>query len=266
MPAENPIPGAVSLVIAITGHRDLHPDDIPALQAKIQEILENLKQKHTPTPLLLCSGLAEGADRVAARAAQAASVPYVAVIPMPEHLYRGEFTGEASLVEFETLFKDAARRLVLPLAAGATLEQVADPGPARGLQHDRLGQFLVNNSQILIAVWDKRRNQKPGGASAVVAMKLGESRQSGRLADSRANSGGVVPSTRFWRAVSRTPPCRPATTTGSRLRAAQPKPTSKPSTNCSISTTPTSPASGSSSRPGPPKAGSSCLKAPTPPG
>jgi len=31
----------------------------------------------------------------------------------------------------------------------------------------------VHNSQILIAVWDKRRNGKPGGASAVVVMKLG---------------------------------------------------------------------------------------------
>jgi hypothetical protein len=78
--------GSVSLVVAVTGHHELDDDDIPRYAAEIRLILGELKQKYPSTPLLLLSGLAEGADRIAVRVAREKeiAVPYVAILPMPE--------------------------------------------------------------------------------------------------------------------------------------------------------------------------------------
>jgi hypothetical protein len=187
------VPGAVSLVVAVTGHRDLHREDFDDLEMDVRGILAELRGKYPNTPLLMLSGLAEGADRIAVRAANVSAVPYVAVLPMPEHLYRADFETEESDSEFEQLLNGAVRRIVLPPAAGASLDDIACPGDSRDLQYERLGEFLVNYSQILIAIWDRKRTGRKGGTSEVVAMKLGEKRESGRMAVSRMNGNGIGP-------------------------------------------------------------------------
>jgi len=187
------IPGNVSLVIAITGHRDLNRDDYKELEEEVGEIFKGLCKQYPKTPLLLLSGLAEGADSIAARAAKAASIPYIAVLPMPLKVYRTDFKSEASDDDFQKLLDGAERYITLPLAEGSTLEKIAEHGPARDTQYERLGEFLVNYSQILIAIWDKKRIGKKGGASDVVAMKLGQKRESGRMAIARMNGNGAGP-------------------------------------------------------------------------
>jgi len=193
MPSNSPIPVAVSLVIAITGHRDLYREDFASIEAEIGKIFKALTGRYPKTPLLLLSGLAEGADRIAVRAANTASIPYMAVLPMREDIFRTDFESEASDSEFIEQLNGAVRRIVLPVAEGSTLEEIAHPGPARDLQYERLGEFLVNYSQILIAIWDKKRTGKKGGTGDVVAMKLGEKRESGRMALSRMNGNGAGP-------------------------------------------------------------------------
>jgi hypothetical protein len=195
MPSNDPISGTVSLVIAATGHRDLHRQDYEDLEKEVGKIFTDLHKKYPTTPLLLLSGLAEGADRIVVRAAKAASFPiqYVAVLPMREDLYCKDFESEASRVEFEELLNGAQRYIVLPFAEGSTLGEIVHPGSARDLQYERLGEFLVNYSQVLIAIWDKKRTGKKGGTSEVVAMKLGEKRESGRLAIARMNGNGAGP-------------------------------------------------------------------------
>jgi hypothetical protein len=166
MASDSPLPGKVSLVIAITGHRDLHPEDLGSLEAEVGKIFKDMRDAYPKTPLLLLSGLAEGADRLAVRAARAASVPYMAVLPMPEDLYRKDFGTSESISEFEEQWNNTNRRLVLPLLEASRAE-VADQGPARDLQYLRLGEFLVNYSQIMIAIWDKKRT---GSAAASRAL------------------------------------------------------------------------------------------------
>ena len=185
--------GTVSLVIAVTGHRDLHPDDAGGFEDGIGKTFASLRRSYPNTPLLLLSGLAEGGDRIAVRAALKAEVPYIAVLPMPVALYRQEFTSEASDAEFEDLRQGARRSIELPLAGNSTLDDVSRPGPARDGQYESLGRFLVEYSQILIAIWDQDRNATRGGTSQVVALKLREEPPSGRLAFSRINAEGAGP-------------------------------------------------------------------------
>ncbi len=182
--------GTISLVIAVTGHRDPVAEDVPGLEAEIGGIFEELRSQYPHTPLLLLSGLAEGADRIAVRAAIQAKVPYIAVMPMPVDLYRQDFTTADSDAEFMQLRVGAERCIELPLASGATVE----PGShTRDRQYECLGRFLVQYSQILIAVWDQDRAMKTGGTSHVVAMKLREESSAGRLVFSRMNTNGAGP-------------------------------------------------------------------------
>src|ERR1022692_4482267 len=175
MPPFSSVAGQVSLVVAITGHRDLDPAHTSWYRARIGQIFSDLRQRYPETPLLLMSGLAEGADRIAVRAAIDQGISYIAVLPMPEYLYRTDFVTEASDTEFVELRERASRCLTLPLnsAADANSEDAAVRENARNAQYQALARFFVQYSQILIAIWDRDRSErKPGGTADVVMMKL----------------------------------------------------------------------------------------------
>jgi hypothetical protein len=187
-----PIVGTVSLVVAVSGHCDLYPEDTRRFEGTIREIFRDLRRKYPNTPLLLLSGLAEGADRIAVRAAITEAVSYVAVLPMSASIYRRDFTSEASDSEFEELRnRKGVRSIELPLVEHSTLEEVSRDGEARDRQYEQLGEFIVNYSQILIAVWDGVRNGRKGGTGEVVALKLRE-KTYGRIAFSWMNSNALV--------------------------------------------------------------------------
>jgi hypothetical protein len=91
------IKGTVALVIAITGHRDLFPADEPQLYEDIRQILLEEMTRYSSTPVLLLSGLAEGADRVAVRAAISLGISYMAVLPLEPDLYREDFSPRSGV-------------------------------------------------------------------------------------------------------------------------------------------------------------------------
>ena len=187
--------GTVSLVLAITGHRDLYEADVPGFEDEIRKIFQKLKTAYRNTPLLLLSGLAEGADQIAVRVAQEKDidVPYVAILPLPEDLYRTDFTTEASDLEFSRLCRGALRCISLPLVPGITPEMAAVKGSARDRQYERLGEYLVRYSQILIAIHDPDRARKPGGTADVVGLKLQRDSRSRRIFRARMNAEGAGP-------------------------------------------------------------------------
>jgi hypothetical protein len=168
------IEGKVSLVLAITGHRDLDPDDYSRLEVQIGNVFIELGEKYPATPLLLLSGLAEGADRIAVRAAKAKAIPYIAVLPMRVDIYREDFESPSSKAEFDELLSGADRCVELQSDDKFTPGETEPLKEARDEQYVRLGRYLVQYSQILIAIWDGNRTTKPGGTSHVVAMKLRE--------------------------------------------------------------------------------------------
>ena len=59
----------IHLILGITGHRDIPQEDVDKLKEKIKDIFNELKSKYPHTPFLLLTPLAEGADRIAAKAA-----------------------------------------------------------------------------------------------------------------------------------------------------------------------------------------------------
>ena len=170
----------------------MNRNEFDEVEKQVRSIFKKLHGKYEHTPVLLLSGLAEGADRVAVRAAVAEKVSYVAVLPMPEEVYIGDFATEHSRTEFKHMLRGAARTIVLPIHHTATIDDICIEGAARDKQYEMLGEFLVRYSQILVAVWDGIKNGPAGGTSDVVAMKLRE-KAVGHMWLSRVNSNGAGP-------------------------------------------------------------------------
>ncbi|GLW70366.1 hypothetical protein Kpho02_26650 [Kitasatospora phosalacinea] len=138
-------------VIAVTGHLDLSPATARAVRAALDALL-------SPYPageLTGVSCLAPGADTLFADAVLARGGRLVAVLPGPSH--PGPRATAAERTAFERLLAAAHRVLVLPATR-------LDPA-AYVAANDRLLQL----ADRLVAVWDGRPGNGPGGTADMVA-------------------------------------------------------------------------------------------------
>lgn len=154
------------IVVGVTGHRDIPAEDVAALEAACGDFFGRLRRQYPATPLRLLSMLAEGADRIAARAALRMQVGLIAPLPLPAGDYLDDFTTDASRREFEELLASADRSFVV---AGGPLPA---PHAARPECYARAGAFIVRNCEILLALWDGGTSGKEGGTDQIVEFKL----------------------------------------------------------------------------------------------
>ncbi len=112
----------------------------------------------------LVSSLAEGADRLAARAALDAAFALDVVLPCPSSIYGETFADDASRGEFDALMASARGRLVLPLA-GKPEQSVQDRLPR---SYESAGLTMLAQSDILVAVWDGKPADGRGGTGQIV--------------------------------------------------------------------------------------------------
>ena len=160
------------LVIGVTGHRDLRDEDQKPLKAHVRQIFTELRNRYPSTPLILLSGLAEGADRLVAEVALEKGARLIAPLPLPKALYEEDFLTQASRDEFNHLLQQAEYWLELPLLKVAPEEEVCQTDMARDEQYAQLGAYLVLHSQLLIALWDGVYTDQVGGTSQVVEFCL----------------------------------------------------------------------------------------------
>jgi hypothetical protein len=165
-----PQPYSVPLIIGITGHRDLRPHDVPALETEVAGIVRSLRDRCPNTPLVIYSALAEGADQLAARVALAEGAQLVAVLPMPQPMYEQDFQDAGSLDAFRSLLAQAVR--VEVARPDAEVAAMAGGPSGRDLLYVHVGAWIVQHSQVLIALWDGTTNGKPGGTAEVVRYRL----------------------------------------------------------------------------------------------
>jgi hypothetical protein len=148
----------LSLVIGVTGHRDVAAADEAPLRAAFGRVIDELSRACPHTPLLVLSGLAAGADAVAAEEAIARNIPVMAVLPMPVAEYERDFSPD-QLARFHTLLQASARVVVA--------SQVRENG------YVATGRFIAQYSHLVVAFWDGRTGRGAGGTADVVAMRLG---------------------------------------------------------------------------------------------
>jgi hypothetical protein len=158
----------VPLVIGVTGHRDLRPDEMPGVRQRVRDLFEDLRDRYPTRKLRILTPLAEGADRLVAKVAVELGVEISVVMPMPREIYYTEFSGEESIAEFDALYDQAHEVFDLPVARNGTIESISHPGRARDLQYAQSGVFLSAHCHILLAVWDGKTSGQLGGTGQVV--------------------------------------------------------------------------------------------------
>jgi len=117
-----------------------------------------------PPVVTLISSLAEGADRIAARAALEAGFALDVVLPCPAPIYAQTFVDDASRADFASLSARARATLILPLAGDS-----AAPLDARlPATFEAAGLTTLALSDILVAVWDGKPAEGRGGTGQIV--------------------------------------------------------------------------------------------------
>ena len=159
---------SVPLVVAVTGHRDLLPAEIPAIRQRVRAFLEDLRSQSPDRDILLMSPLAEGADRLAAEEALALDLPLTVILPMPRDEYVEDFATAESRARFDSLCASATDTFELPLTPGNTVALIRGQGPNRSRQYAQAGVFLSAHCHILLALWDGNESDSLGGTAQVV--------------------------------------------------------------------------------------------------
>ncbi|MFN7054833.1 hypothetical protein [Hyphomonas sp.] len=150
-------------VLGVSGHRlnQLAAGDLPALSAAIASIL-GACERGVPgsASWTLVSALAEGTDRIAARAALARSWRLIAPLPFPRSRYIEDFETDASRAEFDALCAAAEDVVIAPDPEGT------------GDGYTAVGRETVRRADALIAVWKGAPPAGPGGTAHVISDML----------------------------------------------------------------------------------------------
>ncbi|MCA9736655.1 MAG: hypothetical protein KC645_03440 [Gemmatimonadetes bacterium] len=157
--------GPAPLTVGVTGHRRLAAlpaEDRTRLEAVLADLLEGLADP-TALPPVLVSPLAEGADRLAARTALDAGYRLVVLLPFAAADYERDFADDASVRTFRSLLARSTRTSVVE-GSGA--------GSARSAGYERLGDALIGQVDVVLALWDGAAERGPGGTGQVVRRAL----------------------------------------------------------------------------------------------
>lgn len=155
----------VRIVIGVTGHRKL--DNQPALTDAIQSAIHSIRQmgphlKNTPLPLCILSPLAEGTDRLVAR--EVLHVPGAvleAILSMEKNDYMQDFETGESKREFEELLSKSRNIRTLP-STNSRVEA-----------YEQAGRYMVDQCDVLIAIWDGKASTGRGGTKEIVQYARG---------------------------------------------------------------------------------------------
>ena len=161
--------GARGLVIGVTGHRDLDPDD-PRLRKTVARELERLSAAAEGTCPVVLSCLAEGADRLVALVGlEILGAGLVAALPMAPDDYRRDFSSADSRRQFDELLA-AARRVIV--VGNEVSPEGGFQGSARTRRYALAGAYVVEHCDVLIALWDGRPARGIGGTGQLVGWML----------------------------------------------------------------------------------------------
>jgi len=150
------------LRVGVTGHRVLPVD--PALGEQVRCALRRARgsvpsSAATPLCMAVISPLAEGADRLVAREAlDDQDAVLIVPLPLPVDDYINDFAADDSKRAFKGLLARAREVVLLPKAE------------AREDAYQNVADYLVEQCDILIALWDGHPARGQGGTAEVVAL------------------------------------------------------------------------------------------------
>ena len=150
------------LIVGAVGHRPnrLPPAELPRIETELDAALVMLQGTRQSSHCMLVSGLAEGTDRMASKAALARGWSIEAILPFSLARYLQDFETEASKAEFRELLARSERHIQSP---------AADSYPDQNEGYAEQGALLMQRCNALVTVWDGKGAHGRGGTAEVVA-------------------------------------------------------------------------------------------------
>jgi len=160
---------AAPIRVGVTGHRRI--DDPAGVSAAVRDVLGRVRERFAsaggPDPahampqgvirLEAVSPLAQGADRIVALAVlEEPDAVLTAPLPFSAKDYATDFATPASKAEFEQLLARAERVEVMP------------PTATRDEGYELVGRWVVEHSDVLLALWDGAPSRGRGGTAEII--------------------------------------------------------------------------------------------------
>ena len=157
------------LRIGITGHIGLDPTKMEKLNRGIDKTIEHIERSFPKRYLTVFSPLAVGADRAVARKLlERKGSRLIAVLPMPEAEYLCDF-GPSDLHRDDYEGAEARKEFRHWLSHRAIETIVMRGSATRDESYEKVGYYIAERSDVMIAVWDGRASQGRGGTADIVA-------------------------------------------------------------------------------------------------
>ncbi|HXF55604.1 MAG TPA: hypothetical protein VNK52_15935 [Hyphomicrobiaceae bacterium] len=160
---------AQAVTVGVTGHRTNRLPEMqwPRLRSELATVMAQIEAEHPRQRCTLISGLAEGADQLAAFAALGRGWRLHAILAFHRSRFEKDFSGPSSVGEFRALLSAAHR--------------ITEPGPrwhigrSANEGYHTMGTAMLALSQRLIAIWDGEPSRGRGGTIEVIeqALRLG---------------------------------------------------------------------------------------------
>lgn len=144
------------LRIGVTGHR--HLAEPHKLEAAVASAIARIEAAFRPQAVQVLSSLAEGADRLVGKQLLGMhGAQLVAPLPLPRAEYEKDFAGAASRAEFAALLSAASKVVELP------------PSTSRRDAYRNAGFYVLDHSDVVVAVWDGQPQPDSPGTAGIVA-------------------------------------------------------------------------------------------------
>lgn len=163
---------SIPLLVGVVGHRDLMPDEVPAIRDAAEQLLRALRNAQPDVPIKLLSAQAEGADLVVADVAHKLGIDIIALLPFAEAECRADLTSDAARAAFDRAMT-GAEKLELTPAMGTNSGNPARSGEARDRQFERAGNLIAQHCSLLIAIWDGLETEHRAGTARTIELRRG---------------------------------------------------------------------------------------------
>ncbi|MEA3400535.1 MAG: hypothetical protein U9R79_04750 [Armatimonadota bacterium] len=144
--------------VGVTGHRFLA--EIEKLRISVERALDEVETAFPDRGLAVISPLAEGADRLVAEAALKRGAELLVPLPLPKDDYMTDFESEESKQQFLELLDRAVEVIELPET------------DERDEAYAQVGEWVLDHSDALIAIWDGQAAQGRGGTADIAGRAL----------------------------------------------------------------------------------------------
>ena len=175
------------IYIGITGNRDISEEQIVFIKERIEEFLSNCQKDNEFVELIVLTPLADGVDRIIANSILENFLNIKILVPLPfsEFIYKNTFgkglkinniSQAESIREYEDLLEKIKKHnkcddiyINLEFDKENYLNQnIDEQRKIRNEQYYLLGEYLIEKSDNLIAVYDKNREIKKGSTLEIV--------------------------------------------------------------------------------------------------